>query len=122
MKEYKLSYEEQSYLMSVVINTKNDYLRKQYKRNSIVKFESIDLYPELSTYSEIEQIENKFYKDELIRIAKPYLTRKEMNILKKAIENAENFKEFKRTLKKNKNYEYKILSKVLKKIGGIINE
>lgn len=122
MKEYSLSSEERSYLMSVVINTKNEYLRKYCRRKNLLKIESIDCVPEIATYSDIEEVENKFYMDELLRIAKPYLTRKEMNVLKKAIENRDNFKEFKSYLKKHENYEYKILSKVLKKIGGIINE
>lgn len=85
-------------------------------------FESIDSISDIPTYSDIESIENQFYIDELLRIAKPYLTRKEFNVLKKAVANVENFDDFKRDLFKNKNYEYKILSRVLKKIGGLFNE
>lgn len=121
MKEYKLNENEHNYLISIVANTKRKYFTKEFRRNEIAKFESLDNFQELETYSEMDQIENKFYMDELLRIAKPYLTRKEMNTLKKAIDNADNFKEFKSYLKKHQNYEYKILSKVLKKIGGIIN-
>lgn len=69
-----------------------------------------------------DKTEKQFYIDELLRIAKPYLTRKEFNVLKKAVANVENFDDFKRDLFKNKNYEYKILSRVLKKIGGLFNE
>ena len=121
MKEYKLNKNEHNYLISIVANTKRKYFTKEFRRNEIAKFESLDNFQELETYSEMDQIENKFYMDELLRIAKPYLTRREMNTLKKAIDNADNFKEFKSYLKKHQNYEYKILSKVLKKIGGIIN-
>lgn len=121
MKEYKLNENEHNYLISIVANTKKKYFTKEFRRNEIAKFESLDNFQELETYSEMDQIENKFYMDELLRIAKPYLTRREMNTLKKAIDNADNFKEFKSYLKKHQNYEYKILSKVLKKIGGIIN-
>lgn len=121
MKEYKLNENEHNYLISIVANTKRKYFTKEFRRNEIAKFESLDNFQELETYSEMDQIENKFYMDELLRIAKPYLTRREMNTLKKAIDNADNFKEFKSYLKKHENYEYKILSKVLKKIGGIIN-
>ena len=121
MKEYKLNENEHNYLISIVANTKRKYFTKEFRRNEIAKFESLDNFQELETYSEMDQIENKFYMDELLRIAKPYLTRREMHTLKKAIDNADNFKEFKSYLKKHQNYEYKILSKVLKKIGGIIN-
>lgn len=121
MKEYKLNENEHNYLISIVANTKRKYFTKEFRRNEIAKFESLDNFQELETYSEMDQIENKFYMDELLRIAKPYLTIREMNTLKKAIDNADNFKEFKSYLKKHQNYEYKILSKVLKKIGGIIN-
>lgn len=122
MKEYKLNDNEYSYLLTIIMNTKRKYFTKEFRRNEIAKFESIDSIQEIETYSDMEAVENKFFMDELLRIAKPYLTRKEMNLLKKAIANADNFKEFKKDLKKNKNYEYKILSKVLKKIGGLINE
>ncbi len=122
MKEYKLNDNEYSYLLTIIMNTKRKYFTKEFRRNEIAKFESIDSIQEIETYSDMEAVENKFFMDELLRIAKPYLTRKEMNVLKKAIDNAYNFKEFKKDLKKNKNYEYKILSKVLKKIGGLINE
>lgn len=122
MKEYKLNDNEYSYLLTIIMNTKRKYFTKEFRRNEIAKFESIDSIQEIETYSDMEAVENKFFMDELLRIAKPYLTRKEMNVLKKAIDNANNFKEFKKDLKKNKNYEYKILSKVLKKIGGLINE
>lgn len=122
MKEYKLNDNEYSYLLTIIMNTKRKYFTKEFRRNEIAKFESIDSIQEIETYSDMEAVENKFFMDELLRIAKPYLTRKEMNVLKKAIDNADNFKEFKKDLKKNKNYEYKILSKVLKKIGGLINE
>ena len=121
MKEYKLNESEQNYLITIVANTKRKYFIKEFRRNSIAKFESLDELQNIEDYSEMERIENKFYMDELLRFAKPYLTRKEFNILKKAIENADNFKEFKSYLKKHQNYEYKILSKVLKKIGGLIN-
>lgn len=121
MKEYKLNENEYRYLVSIIANTKRKYFTKEFRRNSIAKFESLDNISDLEAYSDIEAIENKFYIDELLRIAKPYLTRKELNILKKAFANIDNFKEFKHYLKINQNYEYKILSKVLKKIGGIIN-
>lgn len=121
MKEYKLNENEHNYLISIVANTKRKYFTKEFRRSEIAKFESLDNFQELETYSEMDQIENKFYMDELLRIAKPYLTRREMNALKKAIDNVDNFKEFKSYLKKHQNYEYKILSKVLKKIGGIVN-
>lgn len=121
MKEYKLNKNEYNYLISIVANTKRKYFTKEFRRNSIAKFESLDNIQEIETYSDMEAVENRFYMDELLRIAKPYLTRKEVNILKKAIENADNFAEFKRTLYKNNNYDYKILSKVIKKIGGLLN-
>lgn len=121
MKEYKLNENEYNYLISIVANTKRKYFTKEFRRNSIAKFESLDNIQEIETYSDMEAVENQFYMDELLRIAKPYLTRKEVNILKKAIENADNFAEFKRNLYKNNNYEYKILSKVIKKIGGLLN-
>lgn len=121
MKEYKLNGSEYNYLISIVVNTKRKYFTKEFRRNAIAKFESLDNIQEIETYSDMEAIENQFYMDELLRIAKPYLTRKEVNILKKAIENADNFAEFKRNLYKNNNYEYKILSKVIKKIGGLLN-
>lgn len=121
MKEYKLNKNEYNYLISIVANTKRKYFTKEFRRNSIAKFESLDNIQEIETYSDMEAVENQFYMDELLRIAKPYLPRKEVNILKKAIENADNFAEFKRTLYKNNNYDYKILSKVIKKIGGLLN-
>lgn len=121
MKEYKLNENEHNYLITIVANTKRKYFTKEFRRNSIAKFESLDELQNIEDCSEIEKLENKFYMDELLRFAKPYLTRREFNILKKAIENADNFKEFKSYLKKHQNYEYKILSKVIKKIGGLIN-
>lgn len=87
MKEYKLNENEHNYLISIVANTKRKYFTKEFRRNEIAKFESLDNFQELETYSEMDQIENKFYMDELLRIAKPYLTRREMNTLKKAIDN-----------------------------------
>lgn len=122
MKEYKLNENEQNYLITIVANTKRKYFTKKFRRNAIAKFEPLDNIQGLETYSELEKVEDKFYMDELLRIAKPYLTRREMNTLKKTIENADNFREFKSYLKQHQNYEYKILSKVLKKIGGIIND
>ncbi len=118
MKNYKLNEHESRYLLSIIMNIKKRYFIKEFKRNSIIKIESIDSIKELESYSDIETIENKFFMEELFRIAKPYLTRKELNVLKRAIENADNFKDFRKDLKKNKSYEYKILSKVLKKVGG----
>lgn len=122
MKNYKLNESECRYILTIIMNIKKKYFIKEFKRNAIIKFESIDSIRETEIYSDIEIIENRFILDELLRIAKPYLTKKELNILKRAIENADNFKEFRKDLKKNKSYEYKILSKVLKKIGGLISE
>lgn len=122
MKDYKLNEIECRYILTIIMNIKKKYFIKEFKRNAIVKFESIDSIRETEIYSDIEIIEDRFILDELLRIAKPYLTKKELNILKRAIENADNFKEFRKDLKKNKSYEYKILSKVLKKIGGLISE
>jgi len=122
MKEYKLNDNERKVLITTIMNTKRSYFSKILRRKDIVQFESIETIADIPTYSDIEDIENKFYMDELLRIAKPYLTRKEFNVLKKAVANAEDFDEFKRNLFKNQNYEYKILSRVLKKIGGLFNE
>ena len=122
MKEYILNENERKVLITTIMNTKRSYFSKLLRRKDIAKFESIDSISDIPTYSDIESIENQFYIDELLRIAKPYLTRKEFNVLKKAVANVENFDDFKRDLFKNKNYEYKILSKVLKKIGGLFNE
>ncbi len=122
MKEYKLNDNERKVLITTIMNTKRSYFLKILRRKDIAQFESIETIADIPTYSDIETIENKFYMDELLRIAKPYLTRKEFNVLKKAVANAENFDEFKRDLFKNQNYEYKILSRVLKKIGGLFNE
>lgn len=122
MKEYKLNDNERKVLITTIMNTKRSYFSKILRRKDIAQFESIETIADIPTYSDIEDIENKFYMDELLRIAKPYLTRKEFNVLKKAVANAENFDEFKRNLFKNQNYEYKILSRVLKKIGGLFNE
>ena len=122
MKEYKLNDNERKVLITTIMNTKRSYFLKILRRKDIAQFESIETIADIPTYSDIETIENKFYMDELLRITKPYLTRKEFNVLKKAVANAENFDEFKRDLFKNQNYEYKILSRVLKKIGGLFNE
>lgn len=125
MKEYILNENERKVLITTIMNTKRSYFSKLLRRKDIAKFESIDSISDIPTYSDIESIENQFYIDELLRIAKPYLTRKEFNVLKKAVanvENFDNFDNFKRDLFKNKNYEYKILSRVLKKIGGLFNE
>lgn len=122
MKEYKLNDNERKVLITTIMNIKRSYFLKILRRKDIAQFESIETIADIPTYSDIETIENKFYMDELLRITKPYLTRKEFNVLKKAVANAENFDEFKRDLFKNQNYEYKILSRVLKKIGGLFNE
>ena len=122
MKEYKLNDNERKVLITTIINTKRSYFSKLLRRKDIAQFESIESITDIPTYSDIEAIENQFYMDELLRIAKPYLTRKEFNVLKNAVANAENFDEFKSDLFKNRNYEYKILSRVLKKIGGLFNE
>lgn len=122
MKEYKLSSDEQKYLMSVIINTKNQFIRKQEKRDSIIKFESIEEHNNLSNDTSFENIENRFFINELLRISKPYLSIKEFHILSKTMQNIDDFKEFKSYLRKNQRYDYIILSHVLKKIGGIFNE
>ena len=122
MKEYKLNDNERKVLITTIINTKRSYFSKLLRRKDIVQFESIESITDIPTYSDMEAIENQFYMDELLRIAKPYLTRKEFNVLKNAVANAENFDKFKSDLFKNRNYEYKILSRVLKKIGGLFNE
>lgn len=122
MKEYKLNDNERKVLITTIINTKRSYFSKLLRRKDIAQFESIESIKDIPTYSDMEAIENQFYMDELLRIAKPYLTRKEFNVLKNAVANAENFDEFKSDLFKNRNYEYKILSRVLKKIGGLFNE
>ena len=122
MKEYKLNDNERKVLITTIINTKRSYFSKLLRRKDIAQFESIESITDIPTYSDMEAIENQFYMDELLRIAKPYLTRKEFNVLKNAVANAENFDKFKSDLFKNRNYEYKILSRVLKKIGGIFNE
>ncbi len=122
MKEYKLNDNERKVLITTIINTKRSYFSKLLRRKDIAQFESIESITDIPTYSDMEAIENQFYMDELLRIAKPYLTRKEFNVLKNAVANAENFDEFKSDLFKNRNYEYKILSRVLKKIGGLFNE
>lgn len=122
MKEYKLSSDEQKYLMSVIINTKNQFIRKQEKRDSIIKFESIEEHNNLSNDTSFENIENRFFINELLRISKPYLSIKEFHILSKTMQNIDDFKEFKSYLRKNQRYDYIILSQVLKKIGGIFNE
>ena len=122
MKEYKLNDNERKVLITTIINTKRSYFSKLLRRKDIAQFESIESITDIPTYSDMEAIENQFYMDELLRIAKPYLTRKEFNVLKDAVANAENFDEFKSDLFKNRNYEYKILSRVLKKIGGLFNE
>ena len=122
MKEYKLNDNERKVLITTIINTKRSYFSKLLRRKYIAQFESIESITDIPTYSDMEAIENQFYMDELLRIAKPYLTRKEFNVLKNAVANAENFDEFKSDLFKNRNYEYKILSRVLKKIGGLFNE
>lgn len=122
MKEYKLNDNERKVLITTIINTKRSYFSKLLRRKDIVQFESIESITDIPTYSDMEAIENQFYMDELLRIAKPYLTRKEFNVLKNAVANAENFDKFKSNLFKNRNYEYKILSRVLKKIGGLFNE
>ena len=120
--EYKLNDNERKVLITTIINTKRSYFSKLLRRKDIAQFESIESITDIPTYSDMEAIENQFYMDELLRIAKPYLTRKEFNVLKNAVANAENFDEFKSDLYKNRNYEYKILSRVLKKIGGLFNE
>lgn len=122
MKEYKLNDNERKVLITTIINTKRSYFSKLLRRKNIAQFESIESITDIPTYSDMEAIENQFYMDELLRIAKPYLTRKEFNVLKNAVANAENFDKFKSDLFKNRNYEYKILSRVLKKIGGLFNE
>lgn len=122
MKEYKLNDNERKVLITTIINTKRSYFYKLLRRKDIAQFESIESITDIPTYSDMEAIENQFYMDELLRIAKPYLTRKEFNVLKNAVANAENFDKFKSDLFKNRNYEYKILSRVLKKIGGLFNE
>lgn len=122
MKEYKLNDNERKVLITTIINTKRSYFSKLLRRKDIAQFESIESITDIPTYSDMEAIENQFYMDELLRIAKPYLTRKEFNVLKNAVANAENFDEFKSDLFKNRNYEYKILSRVLNKIGGLFNE
>ena len=122
MKEYKLNDNERKVLITTIINTKRSYFSKLLRRKDIAQFESIESITDIPTYSDMEAIENQFYMDELLRIAKPYLTRNEFNVLKNAVANAENFDEFKSDLFKNRNYEYKILSRVLKKIGGLFNE
>lgn len=122
MKEYKLNDNERKVLITTIINTKRSYFSKLLRRKDIAQFESIESITDIPTYSDMEAIENQFYMDELLRIAKPFLTRKEFNVLKNAVANAENFDEFKSDLFKNRNYEYKILSRVLKKIGGLFNE
>lgn len=122
MKEYKLNDNERKVLITTIINTKRSYFSKLLRRKDIAQFESIESITDIPTYSDMEAIENQFYMDELLRIAKPYLTIKEFNVLKNAVANAENFDEFKSDLFKNRNYEYKILSRVLKKIGGLFNE
>lgn len=122
MKEYKLNDNERKVLITTIINTKRSYFSKLLRRKDIAQFESIESITDIPTYSDMEAIENQFYMDELLRIAKPYLTRKEFNVLKNAVANAENFDKFKSNLFKNRNYEYKILSRVLKKIGGLFNE
>ena len=122
MKEYKLNDNERKVLITTIINTKRSYFSKLLRRKDIAQFESIESITDIPTYSDMEAIENQFYMDELLRIAKPYLTRKEFNVLKKAVANDENFDKFKSDLFKNRNYEYKILSRVLKKIGGLFNE
>lgn len=122
MKEYKLNDNERKVLITTIINTKRSYFSKLLRRKDIAQFKSIESITDIPTYSDMEAIENQFYMDELLRIAKPYLTRKEFNVLKNAVANAENFDKFKSDLFKNRNYEYKILSRVLKKIGGLFNE
>ena len=121
MKEYKMSIDEQNYLMTVVINTRNDYLRKIEKRESIAKFENIDDYQNFSSEDYFDELEDEFFTNEILRISKPYLKTREFNILKDALYNLKNIKEFKIYLRENKRYDYLILLKVFKKIGGIFN-
>ena len=56
MKEYKLNENEHNYLISIVANTKRKYFTKEFRRNEIAKFESLDNFQELETYSEMDQI------------------------------------------------------------------
>lgn len=116
MKEYELTPQEIKALIKIIYCERCNYFREKNKTNLV----NIDNYEEY--ISESMQLEIQFYKDELVRFAKSYLSRKEYNIFKKAVYNAENLDELKRFLFKNKNYEYKILSKVLKKIGGLFYE
>ena len=90
MKEYKLNDNERKVLITTIINTKRSYFSKLLRRKDIAQFESIESITDIPTYSDMEAIENQFYMDELLRIAKPYLTRKEFNVLKNAVANAEN--------------------------------
>ena len=118
MDKYFLNKQERKALNKIINDTRSDYIRAKSKRESIVDFCSI----EDVEVSEMMQLEEMFYKQELLRFAEPYLTTKEYEIFKKAVYNAEKIADFKRFLNKNKIYEYRLLQKVIKKIGGLFNE
>ena len=116
--KYFINNNEKNMLIKIILDTKSEYIRKQERRNRIVQFSDIDDIE----IQDMIQLEDLFYKQELIRFAEPYLKAKEFELFKSAVYNAENIEQFKRFLFKNRNYDYKILKKVLKKIGGIFNE
>ena len=118
MYQYKLSKQENQALNKIISDTRNEYIRIKEKRASIVSFCELD---DIEAYEMIE-LGSLFYKKELIRFAEPYLNKKEYEIFKKAVYNAENIDDFKRFLHSKQNYNYKLLLKVLKRIGGLFNE
>ena len=116
--KYFINNDEKNVLIKIIRDTRNEYLRKKIRRENIVQFDSLDDI-EISDVIHLEEI---FYKQELIRFSEPYLKEKELEIFKRAIYNSEHIEEFKRFLHDNNNYDYKILLKVLKKIGGMFSE
>lgn len=117
-KIYFINNDERNVLLKIMRDTKNEYLRKNIRRDNIAKIESIEDV-EISDVIHLEEI---FYKQEIIRFAEPYLKTKEFELFKKAIYNSENIYEFKRFLRNSNRYDYYLLLKVLKKIGGLFYE
>lgn len=121
MKEYLLNNNEERYLKGIINKTVKRYFTIKYKRESIATFEPIDLLEEKEVGFDILQVQEQFFKEELLKFAKPNLTKGEYKIFKQALNNHNNIKNFKRYLSENKNYDYKLLARALKKIGGLLN-
>lgn len=64
MKEYLLNNNEERYLKGIINKTVKRYFTIKYKRESIAKFEPIDLLEDKEVGFDILQVQEQFFKEE----------------------------------------------------------